>query len=1319
MSLLREIKRNVLRGQYANFDSLFVKDFTTDSLDVENFKLTNGPVNGYVLTSDEFGNGNWAPSAGAIAQEIIVSGNPGSGQFSTIASALASITDASPTKLYVVRLGPGIYDEFNLTVPSYVTVRGSGEAASIVKAPSGANPVFIMQSHSSLLRLQIDGNVNQAVGVDLSTEDPNEVTIQFVLFTDVTTGIQCGPTAGTNTHTLTFISYTNASGTGVYVDGSGAGNLSVVIRGFCFVVGASGPPKGIHVVGPNGELILSDAVLSGVGTGTAMEVSGGGKLEAQNILIEDWAMGINVPNDAQTPTVRLDAVNFSGLTTDLNVANPNCIGNLFSGSNDLNKISILDAAPFFISNFNNRIVCVGKKGANFTTLVDAVAYVSTQGPSSTDPWTIVIGPGTFTEVNPVTIPSWIQLQGQSFINTIIQPTDTTQPVIIGSPGVQMLELTISGATTSAAFQINGTLTPVFATVLERVRFDDSEILISQQNTNGAASLTLIDCIFSYSSNNRYGLKVTQVNALATHVLDVRIHGLSAIIVTPTVPNPFTLIDTNGFSGAPQITMNATDIQFSRSIQVASQAIGFALENTQLNSSASLIQFCAVALQIKPSTQVTDLSITGMAFSWNTLDMSVESNAATGNIQGILDASKIDESAAPNSTIQYVIQTEGEGLDITGSLYIGDRLNTRTNLSPGITGDVAIGLYTGGALSTLANTIRVEAGTGYVTQGTDVDPLIYVTWDNQLTAAIGINEAKFVSVVAGPPVALQLTDALPNEFNSILIGKVVRGAVNINYIQQIKKQGLRITTKFDDTLRDAFGSIVSSGLITSSTGTFVIDVTSGRYYYSALEFTPSGGSGVTYIPYFHSGGVWTTNPPTTDLGATEANKYDDGTNLVALNPGEYAKHVVYVVNDGSDETYLFVYGQQIFASQNLAENGVLPNPPPFFDSNICSVASFVVTNGGAVWISIQDVRPTLQFTPSGVTVTTDHGSLSGLLADDHPQYLLVNGTRAMSGQLDLGSNNVVNTGTIDGVNITNLAPRLQPGGADPLSASTPAVTISTSNAVGTSTDLARADHVHAHGSQTDPTLHAVVTGVANGFMIAADKTKLDGATALSTASTLMLRNGSGATAVKALVVEDAGVLELSNTANTQTVSMSAPPGLATGYSLVWPSNDGDANQFLQTNGSGTLTWAAPVIAGASVVQVRSTFAGDLNTGTPTTITWALTDILDGGAYTILGGNQQIQVTSNGRYEIYVNMVFTAAINRANLIVRIRKNGVDLPGSGRCGYIRNNNNHNSSSISLMTIQDLVATDTISITTQQEANGGVVNAISGESVFNIKSL
>jgi hypothetical protein len=60
----------------------------------------------------------------------------------------------------------------------------------------------------------------------------------------------------------------------------------------------------------------------------------------------------------------------------------------------------------------------------------------------------------------------------------------------------------------------------------------------------------------------------------------------------------------------------------------------------------------------------------------------------------------------------------------------------------------------------------------------------------------------------------------------------------------------------------------------------------------------------------------------------------------------------------------------------------------------------------------------------------------------------------------------------------------------------------SNTEGNSTSLARSNHTHAHGARGGGNLHAAVTAGANGFMVAADKQKLDayGPAASGTATT---------------------------------------------------------------------------------------------------------------------------------------------------------------------------------------------------------------------------
>lgn len=52
-----------------------------------------------------------------------------------------------------------------------------------------------------------------------------------------------------------------------------------------------------------------------------------------------------------------------------------------------------------------------------------------------------------------------------------------------------------------------------------------------------------------------------------------------------------------------------------------------------------------------------------------------------------------------------------------------------------------------------------------------------------------------------------------------------------------------------------------------------------------------------------------------------------------------------------------------------------------------------------------------------------------------------------------------------------------------------VSVGTANSPGTSESVARIDHGHDHGAQTDPTQHALATEAAAGFLAPAEKTLL--------------------------------------------------------------------------------------------------------------------------------------------------------------------------------------------------------------------------------------
>ena len=111
------------------------------------------------------------------------------------------------------------------------------------------------------------------------------------------------------------------------------------------------------------------------------------------------------------------------------------------------------------------------------------------------------------------------------------------------------------------------------------------------------------------------------------------------------------------------------------------------------------------------------------------------------------------------------------------------------------------------------------------------------------------------------------------------------------------------------------------------------------------------------------------------------------------------------------------------------------------------------------------------------------------------------------------------------------------------------------------------------------------GGKNAASITATVNDVYAATSLPTMNTLAKRDGSGGLTAATLYAGDLRVnqgVKLYNITNTNRVSITAPGAFAD-YDLVLPANNGNPGEVLQTDGSGTLTWAAGTsVTSASIV-----------------------------------------------------------------------------------------------------------------------------------------
>jgi hypothetical protein len=1224
--LLKEISANVIQGG-SFIGELQATNVTADTAEVSTIKyLSSGTTNfttvsttpsqagnsaitwpgfnpsgGQVLSAvDTTGALTWATALTAtnplltVDQRIRVKQNPGVGEYLFITDALNSITDASVSKPYFVEVGPGVYTEGNMTIPSYVTVVGMTQN-SVVVVPTASAHTFIMSENSSLADISITGATTTGFacvamnGTGKCYMDRVSVTGPDIGFLMDATGSNVVTCVATNIKASQTVS--NA----VLVRNTGGSAIArMTVEVFEFNDTATATSETIlEVNGANSTLVMISMSISlnegEAPYGTAMLVQNGGTLKTIGGTINRYALGLDVPSDGGSPGISVNALDIFDVTQHVNSPNPNTDGYFFTEVTNLNLITINNSSAFRIANTDNREVTVAIKGGNFTSVSTALAYVTAQTPTDVAPWFIRVGPGSFTESNPLVIPKYVHVEGAGFATThIIASNNSLNLFELGGSVIHISDFATHGPTLASAIFYTGDFTADFLrfTLIHRVDLNGCKHGVYLTNTTGVCACDLISVSNGGVGGNYDGtvtrscITIDQATGFPFTCIfnDLRISIPPGQAATGTPPfTSYSGVDMIGTSPNPQMQFVFNTVaMFQLDPAVGTVGIGMSFENAIVELGTVLIKGFDRALLFKASTLPSSIGLSSLNTSSNNTDALIETNTVSGAIR-VTNGSlaNIDDSAAPNHDLSFLVQGPvSEGVTFTGPVNMGSTLTTTTPILPSIQhSGTTTGLLTGGNFTLTGGLgIQVAIGDGYVT-GTDEGDPTYVSWTSNLTDTMPVSSDRFVSVTSVG--AIQLTPSPPGEYAAILIARVKSDGTGIVFVERIERQALHTPTLIDNTLREAFGPIVASGIIGSAgTGAFKLSVGSGKYFYSTHAYSPSGGTDITFTPIFHSGGTFVSDTPVNVLSAANARRYDDGTDLVALGGGNWVKHALYILNDGTHEIYLFIYGQTEFASQSAAENGALPLQPAFVGENLAAVSGLVLGDVSTDWITVQDIRPTLQFTAAGVTATTDHGSLTGLLDDDHTQYLLVSGSRSMTGALNLGTNNITNPGTIDGVTITDMSDRLRPGGADELPTATGTTITALTNGTGASTSLARADHSHAHGVQTDVTLHAAATGGVNGFMPGSDKTKLDASTPASTVSTLVERDGAGSISLDGMVIDGNGSAQFSNSGDTFHVSVQAPAALGADYTLTLPPNDGDATQFLQTDGAGVTTWVTP-------------------------------------------------------------------------------------------------------------------------------------------------
>ncbi|MHB8860387.1 MAG: tail fiber domain-containing protein, partial [Minisyncoccota bacterium] len=315
-----------------------------------------------------------------------------------------------------------------------------------------------------------------------------------------------------------------------------------------------------------------------------------------------------------------------------------------------------------------------------------------------------------------------------------------------------------------------------------------------------------------------------------------------------------------------------------------------------------------------------------------------------------------------------------------------------------------GLVSGGDISTATgNQINITAGIGYI--GTT-----RVTWGAFSNVAMLYSGDNYVAIGSNGVVNIAATQQ--NGDNYILLGYVYTTAGNtaIGLVSSLPYYAGNYTSRNNTFVLSSIGAIVESGNLVSATTTpLALIATGGTINANLKEFTTADTT--TFTKWYDTAdNGWVQDTANNLVNTTQYNVItnNQATALVAMTAGYWKKDLILRTLDGNLH---YIYGQAQYSTEQAAKDGALPTTP-----------TAIVNSGGGVYIAtvvstagdtsvanrIYDVRPNLArvfgFGTSGTTGSVaSHSQLSGLLNDDHPQYLLTNGGRLMTGNLQLNSN----------------------------------------------------------------------------------------------------------------------------------------------------------------------------------------------------------------------------------------------------------------------------------------------------------------------------
>ena len=214
--------------------------------------------------------------------------------------------------------------------------------------------------------------------------------------------------------------------------------------------------------------------------------------------------------------------------------------------------------------------------------------------------------------------------------------------------------------------------------------------------------------------------------------------------------------------------------------------------------------------------------------------------------------------------------------------------------------------------------------------------------------------------------------------------------------------------------------------------------------------------------------------------------------------------------------------------------------------------------------------------------------------------------------------------------------------------------------------------------------------------------------------LISESSSAGLTVKGDGSSENGTIQLNCSQNSHGIKLKSPAHSAgASYTLTFPTTDGNADEFLKTDGSGVLSWATAGGGNTPIFQATMSGSQSYSNNTSTKVDFDTEQFDTAGAYDHTT-NQRFTVPSGqaGKYFIYAK-IFYDDVNSTDAVrkIHIYKNGSNA-GTGSKRTVGTTGR--DFTVEACQVYDLSVGDYIEIYLNTNAGSGTINGSANNDIF-----